>query len=307
MDSISDLGFFSLLVKHGNLSAAARELGLTPPAVSTRLAKLEKRLGVRLLTRSTRRIGVTQEGELYLAEGSRILADVLALERAVASSRVEPRGLLRVNATLGFGRKHIVPAVSAFVRRFPEVDVQMGLTDRPQSLTEDGYDVSVRFGEAPDARLTSRKIASNRRLLCASPLYLQAHGTPKTPQDLQRHRCIVVRENETAYGTWHLHAGTRSETVKVRGPLSSNDGESALSWALDGHGVVLRSEWEVAAYLRSGRLRLLMAEWSPPAADIHVLYPQRLHLSAKVGAFVDFLGERFQPQLLRATPSDLLW
>ena len=293
MDALSDLAFFSLVVKHGNLSATARELGLTPPAVSARLARLEQRLGVRLLNRTTRRVSVTQEGELYLAEGGRILADLEALERSVSSARAQPQGLLRLNATFGFGRAHIVPAVSDFARQYPDVEVLMRLTDRPLNLIEEGFDVAVRFGDLPDARLTARKIASNRRLLCASPRYLDPYGEPRTPGDLQRHRCIVVRENDVAYGTWRLQAGQRTETVKVRGPVSSNDGQSALEWALDGHGIVMRSEWETAAYLRDGRLREVLADWRTPPADIHALYPERLNLPAKTVAFVDFLAQRF--------------
>ncbi|MGV2861666.1 LysR family transcriptional regulator [Achromobacter sp. ESBL13] len=293
MDALSDLAFFSLVVKHGNLSATARELGLTPPAISARLARLEQRLGVRLLNRTTRRVSVTQEGELYLAEGGRILADLEALERSVSSARAQPQGLLRLNATFGFGRAHIVPAVSDFARQYPDVEVLMRLTDRPLNLIEEGFDVAVRFGDLPDARLTARKIASNRRLLCASPRYLDAYGEPRTPGDLQRHRCIVVRENDVAYGTWRLQAGQRTETVKVRGPVSSNDGQSALEWALDGHGIVMRSEWETAAHLRDGRLREVLADWRTPPADIHALYPERLNLPAKTVAFVDFLAQRF--------------
>ncbi|MFY3137486.1 LysR family transcriptional regulator [Achromobacter xylosoxidans] len=307
MDALSDLAFFSLLVKHGNLSAAARELGLTPPAVSTRLAKLEQRLGVRLLHRSTRRVSVTQEGELYLAEGSRILADLQALERSVSSSRAQPQGLLRLNATFGFGRAHVAPAISDFARQYPEVEVQLRLTDRPLNLIEEGFDAAVRFGDLPDARLTARKIASNRRLLCASPRYLEAFGEPRTPGELQRHRCIVVRENDVAYGTWRLESGARTETVKVRGPVSSNDGQSALEWALDGHGIVMRSEWETAALLRAGRLRQVLADWATPPADIHVLYPERLNLPAKTLAFVDFLAQRFARHLRAPGSQAAVW
>ena len=297
MDALSDLAFFALVVKPGNLSATARELGLTPPAISARLARLEQRLGVRLLNRTTRRVSVTQEGELYLAEGGRILADLEALERSVSSARAQPQGLLRLNATFGFGRAHIVPAVSDFARQYPDVEVLMRLTDRPLNLIEEGFDVAVRFGDLPDARLTARKIASNRRLLCASPRYLDTYGEPRTPSDLQRHRCIVVRENDVAYGTWRLESGQRAETVKVRGPVSSNDGQSALEWALDGHGIVMRSEWETAAYLRAGRLREVLTDWRTPPADIHALYPERLNLPAKTVAFVEFLSQRFARHL----------
>jgi len=293
MDPISDLGFFSLLVRQGSLSAAARELGLSTPAVSKRLQRLERRLGVRLLHRTTRRIALTDEGEVYLRDGTRILGEVEELEHTVGRSRDEPRGLLRINATLGFGRHHIAPAVSDFVKRFPSVQAQLHLTDRPANLLDESFDVYIRIGDLPDARLIARKIASNRRLLCASPIYLKHHPAPKSPRDLAHHPCIVIRENDHPYGTWHLHSGHRKETVKVRGPLSANDGESALLWALEGHGIIMRSEWEVGAYLRSGRLVAVLEDWHTPSADIFALYPERQHLSAKTTAFVEFLTERF--------------
>jgi len=295
MNTISDLAFFAILVKAGSLAASARELGVTPPAITKRLANLEQRLGVRLLNRTTRTMSVTHEGEIYLADGSRILADIEALERTIGSSRAIPKGLLRVNASFGFGRKHIGPAVSAFSKRYPEVEVQLHLSDRPLNLADQAFDVGIRIGELPDARIIARKIAANQRLLCASPGYLELHGAPSTPRDLQKHKCIVLRENDAAYGTWQLSRGKRQETVKVRGTLSSNDGEIALEWALAGHGVLMRSEWDVAPYLRSGRLRQVLTEWTLPDSDIYAVYPERLNLSAKVTAFVDFITERFNP------------
>jgi DNA-binding transcriptional LysR family regulator len=297
MDAVSDLAFFTLLMKQGSLAAVARELGVTPPVVTKRLAALERRLGVRLLNRTTRRMSVTHEGEVYLSNGARILADIEELEMKVVSSRAEPKGLLRVNATFGFGRRHIAPAVAAFARRYPEVEVQLQMTERPLNLVDAAYDVGIRIGELPDARITARKIASNRRLLCASPLYLDRKGAPVTPNELARHDCIVIREDDAAYGVWHLSSGRRQETVKVRGALSTNDGETALAWALEGYGILMRSQWDAAPYLRSGRLVPVLEEWSLPAADIFAVYPQRLNLSAKVGAFVDFLARRFAPHM----------
>ncbi|HEY4350203.1 MAG TPA: LysR family transcriptional regulator [Paraburkholderia sp.] len=293
MDSISDLAFFVQLVKHGSLSALARELGVTPPAVTARLARIETRLGVRLLNRTTRRISVTQEGELYLSHGARLLVDLEELDRMVSSARAIPKGLLRVNATFGFGRRHIAPAVSAFVRRYAEVEVQLTLTDRSINLAEQAYDVGIWFGQVPDSRLVARKIAPNRRFLCASPEYLEKAGMPATPRDLHSHQCIVLRENDAAYGTWHLSRGRKQETIKVRGALSSNDGETALLWALDGHGVLMRSEWDVQAHLRSGTLRIALPDWSLPSADIYAVYGERMNVSAKVVAFVDFLADWF--------------
>jgi LysR family transcriptional regulator, transcriptional activator for dmlA len=293
MDSVSDLSFFVQLAKHGSLSALAREWGITPPAVSTRLARMEKRLGVRLLNRTTRRLSVTQEGELYLSNGTRLLVELEELDRMVSSTRAVPKGLLRVNATFGFGRRHIAPVVSEFARRFTEVEVQLTLTDRAMKLTEQAYDVGISFGQVPDSRMVARKIAANRRFLCASPEYLGKAGVPARPRDLQSHQCIVLRESDAAYGTWHLSRGRRQETVKVRGALSSNDGETALSWALNGHGVLMRSEWDVHAHLQSGALQIVLPDWSLPSADVFAVHGERLNLSAKVSTFVDFLASWF--------------
>jgi DNA-binding transcriptional LysR family regulator len=291
MDGFSDLNLFALVARHRNLAAAARELGVTPPAVSKRLAQLERRLGVRLMNRTTRRLSLTPEGELYLANGSRILDELQELEQLVTRSRAEPAGLLRVNASFGFGRARIAPAISDFVARFPSMKIQLHLTDRPMSLQEEGFDLGIRFGEVPDARVNARLLMKNRRIVCASPDYVKRHGMPLLPHDLTRHACIVLRENESAYGTWHFSRGKRVETVKVDGPLASNDGSAVLHWALEGRGVVVRSQWEVGEYLERGALVPLLVDWALPRADIHAIYLERNQLSVKLRTFVDFLGE----------------
>jgi len=171
MDAFSDLAFFRLLHQKGTLAATAQEMGITPPSVSKRLASLENRLGVRRLHRTTRRMSLTPEGEAYLADGARLLDELEELEHRVAGAKILPRGLLRVNATLGFGRRHVAPALSEFARTYPEVEIQLHLTDRPVNLVEQGFDISIRFGELPDSRLTARKLALNRRILCAAPPY----------------------------------------------------------------------------------------------------------------------------------------
>lgn len=295
MNEVSDLAFFVRLVQCGSLAATAQELGVTPPAVSRRLATLERRLGVRLLNRTTRSLGATPEGERYLEQARRILDDIGELERELAGSRSEPQGLLRVNTSFGFGRRLIAPLVSDFVRRHPKVEIQLQLTDRIPPLTDAAFDVSIRFGRPPDSRLYARRLLTNHRVLCAAPAYLDAHAPIETPKDLARHACIVIRENEAAYGSWQLFAADddkRRETVKVGGALSSNDGETAVKWALAGHGVLLRSLWDIAGELAAGRLRRVLPGWQSAPADVYALYPERMHLSAKVRAFVDFLGER---------------
>jgi LysR family transcriptional activator of dmlA len=292
-DAPSELAFFVLLAKQGSLSATARELDITPPAVTKRLAQMEQRLGVRLLNRTTRRVSLTNEGEVYLAHATHILAEIKDMEERVASSRAAPKGLLRVNATLGFGRTTIAPLISAFAKRYPEVEVQLELTDRPINLVEEAFDLGIRFGELPDTRLSARKIMSNRRFLCASPAYLKKHGHPHVPNDLVGHSCIVHRQNDDAYGVWRLTRGRKTETVKIRGALSSNDGDVVQGWALDGHGILMRSEWDLAKYLQSGRLQVVLPDYALSPADLFVFYPSRHHLSAKVRTFIDFLVDSF--------------
>ncbi|QEI06709.1 LysR family transcriptional regulator [Pigmentiphaga aceris] len=292
-DLSNDLNFFVLLARHGSLSAAARLLDITPPAATKRLALLESRLGVRLVNRTTRSISLTSEGETYLQHATRILSDVQAMEDAVSGGRASPKGLLRVNATLGFGRTTIAPLVSDFAAKHPDVEVLLDVSDRPVDLVESGFDLGIRFGALPDKRLNARRIMSNRRFLCASPGYLKKHGTPQTLADLARHRCIIHRQNDDAYGIWRFMRGENSEVIKVQGSLSSNDGDIVLGWALDGHGILIRSEWDLAKYLESGRLRVLLPEFELPAADLFVYYANQRNQSARIRVFIDFLVEHF--------------
>ena len=292
-----DLAFLVTLAGSGSMTAAARELGVSKAAVSKRLALIEQRSGVPLVNRSTRRMSLTPEGEAVVEQARRILGDIEDIDRLLQRSREVPRGLLRVNATLGFGRSHVAPLISRFVRKHPEVDVQLQLSVNPPPLTDDAFDVCVRFGLPPDSRVIAHKLAANRRLLCAAPAYLERRGQPKTPDDLARHNCIGIRQGDEAYGTWRLSTGhgsrQRQAVVKTRGNLATNDGEIAVSWALEGHGIVMRAAWDVARHLRSGRLVQVLPGWDTPEADIYAVVPQRLQLSTRVRAFVDFLGASF--------------
>ena len=296
----ADLGFFSILASAGSLSAAARELGITTPAVSKHLALMESRLGVALVNRTTRRMSLTPEGELYLESARRILGEIGGMEELLGLAKATPRGLLRVNATLGFGRSHVAPLISRFVRKHPEVEVQLQLSVHPPPLTDDTFDVCIRFGAPPDARVIARHLAANRRLLCAAPAYLARHGIPKVPHDLAKHNCIGIRQGEEAYGLWRLTHGrgrtANTESVKIRGNLTTNDGEIAVNWALDGHGILMRAEWDIERYLRNGRLVHVLPQYHTPDADIHAVYPQRHQLAARVRAFVDFVALSLQQQ-----------
>jgi DNA-binding transcriptional LysR family regulator len=302
----ADLGFFSVLASAGSLSAAARELGVTTPAVSKHLALMESRIGVALVNRTTRRMSLTPEGEIYLEQARRVLGEIEGLEVMLGVSRGAPTGLLRVNATLGFGRSHVAPLISRFVRKHPGVEVQLQLSVNPPPLTEDAFDVCIRFGAPPDARVIARRIASNRRLLCASPAYLAKFGLPKVPDDLAKHNCIGIRQGEEAYGVWRLSSarGKNStvQAVKTRGNLTTNDGEIAVNWALDGHGILMRAEWDIERYLQNGRLVQVLPQYSTPDADIHAVYPQRHQLALRVRAFVDFAALSFTKNSAAAKP-----
>jgi len=293
----AELGFIVALASAGSLSGAARELGITTSAVSKRLALIEARVGVPLVNRTTRRMSMTPEGEVLLEHARRILGEIADLDQLLTSSKGVPKGQLRVNATLGFGRLHIAPAISQYVLRYPEVDVQLQLSVDPPALTDDQFDVCIRFGAPVDTRVIARRLASNRRLLCASPKYLAQHGEPKTPGDLRKHNCISIRQGDEAYGLWRLYAGREAErdaqAVKVRGNLTTNDGEIAVNWALDGHGILLRAGWDIERYLDSGRLVEVLPGYKTPDADIYAVYAPRHQLSARIRTFVDFLGERF--------------
>jgi DNA-binding transcriptional LysR family regulator len=297
----AELGFFVSLGTCGSLSGAARELGISTAAVSKRLSQMETRLGVPLVNRTTRRMSLTPDGEVLFEHARRILGEIADLDQMLGSAKGQPKGLLRVNATLGFGRLHIAPAISAYVLKYPEVDVQLQLSVDPPPLADDQFDVCIRFGAPADTRVIARKLAANRRLLCAAPRYLARHGEPKTPADLVRHNCITIRQGDEAYGVWRLQngrdaardTGGDATVVKVRGNLTTNDGEIAVNWALDGHGILMRAGWDIERYLESGRLVQVLPGYRTPDADIYAVYPHRHQLSARIRTFVDFLVERF--------------
>jgi DNA-binding transcriptional LysR family regulator len=202
---------------------------------------------------------------------------------------------LRVNASPGFGRGYIAPLVSRYVQAFPEVEVQLQLSVHPPPYSEDVFDVCIRFGEPPDGRVIARRLAANRRLLCASPAYLARHGAPASPAELARHRCIDIQQGDEAYGVWRLIGGAdpgkTPQTMRVHGMLSTNDGEVAVNWALDGHGILMRAEWDVSRYIASGRLVQVLKDYQTPDADIYATYLQRHQASTRVRTFTDFLAQ----------------
>ncbi|GAB3674232.1 LysR family transcriptional regulator [Salinisphaera aquimarina] len=291
MDALRDLEFFVLLCQKGSLSAAARELDVSAAATSKRLAGIEKRLGVQLLNRNTRTMSLTAAGEIYVEEARKIAHSVEALENRLNQQSGDIHGLLRLNASLGFGRKYMAAMVSEFIARYPKVEIQMHLSDHPLDLVASSYDIGIRFGELPDSTLHARKLVSHRRLICAAPAYIARHGTPTHPDQLAEHNCLILRQNEDTFSIWKFEHAGRDIAVRVSGNLSCNDGESIVAWALAGHGVIQRAEWEVSRHIACGELVELLADYVLPSADISAVYHYQQFVPPRVRAFIDFFDE----------------
>lgn len=298
MSALDDFEFFVLLCRANSLSAAARELDVSPAATSKRLAAIEKRIGVQLISRNTRSMNLTAEGRIYLEEARAITARIEALSDRLGPVDGKIRGALRVNASLGFGRKYMAAMVSAFVAAYPKITVDMELSDHPLDLIAQSYDIGIRFGELPDSNLHARRIAPHRRLLVAAPAYIARHGAPRHPDRLVEHNCLVLRQNDEAHGIWHFARAEDRFAVKVSGNLKSNDGESIVAWALDGHGIIQRAAWEVAPYLAAGELVEILPEFALPRADISAVYHYQRFVPAKVRVFIDFFENHVQSSAL---------
>ncbi len=292
MSSSEDFAALVQVVDNGGFSAAARALGLTPSAVSKQIGRLEDRLGVRLLNRTTRRVGLTEVGTVFYARAVRILADIDEAERAAMQLSAEPRGHLRVGASIAFGRRQIMPIIADFLARYAEMTVELALSDRVIDLVEEGVDVAIRSGPLPDSSLIARRLAPDHRIVCAAPAYLERHGKPKTPADLANHNCLTFSGLPTL-NEWTFEG---PETVKVRGNFEANNGDALRDGVLAGLGIARLAAFLVGPDVKAGRLVALFEDRQPrDDSAINVLYPHHRHLSPKVRVFVDYLVERMTP------------
>jgi DNA-binding transcriptional LysR family regulator len=279
------------VAQEGSLSAAARALGLTPSAVSRIIARAEQRLGSRLLLRTTRAIRFTAEGETYLRGARRILADMAEVEETIADQGV-PRGRLRISAALGHGRQAIVPLVAAFSARYPEIVVDLTLSDEVADILGGQADVAVRFGHLPDSLLTARRIGDTGQVIVASPDYLQRHGTPQVPEDLLLHNCLRFNFRR-AEPNWPFIRKGEALSLKVCGNIECSSGEALAQLARLGAGIARIGEFSVAADLRNGNLVALLDDWNPGDREpIHAVFVGGATMPARVRVFVDFLLEQ---------------
>ena len=298
---LEDLRLFCAVVRCQSFAAVAREQGVSKALVSKRLGLLEQALQVRLLHRTTRKLGLTEQGDIVHQRALRVLDEVDQMAEAISTYRAEPRGLLRLCASTGFGRNHLAPALSALALRHTQLDIQFELLDRPVDLLGEGFQLDIRVGTVHESDLISRRIASNQRILCAAPAYLERHGTPADLQALSAHHCIVIRERDQDFGRWTLAGPKGTETVRIKGPLSANNGEVVHRWALDGHGIILRSIWDVGPSLARGELVHLLPAYAQEA-HVHAVYPSRLAQSAKLRVCVEFLEGWFRERSLSVAP-----
>lgn len=298
-----DLELVLAVRQHGSLVMAARAMRVAPSVVTKRLAALEARLGLRLFQRTTRSVSPTAEGDTLCERAVHLLRAFDEVEAELRERQTEPAGPIRLAATFGFGRLWVGPALADFQARHPGIQIQLQLTEQLPDLAVDGFDGAIWLWNAPSERAAewvSRRLAGNQRVLVASPSYLEQRGTPRALQDLAAHDCLLVRENGGGPGQrfdhWRLlHTGDTQVThVPVGGPLSSNSGELVRDWCLAGHGIMLRSLWDIAPQLASGELVRVLPECAMPDADIHWLAPYRPQTPRRIRLLIDFLAERFQ-------------
>jgi DNA-binding transcriptional LysR family regulator len=295
IDHASEMAAFVRVVEAKGFSAASEGLGLSPSAVSKLVTRLETRLGVRLLQRTTRALHLTAEGEAFYAAARRIVSDIESIEDQITGQRDTPHGLLRVTTSLAFSTHQLAPVILEFMARHPLVELELLPTDRVVDMIEEGVDIAIRIGRLADTSFMARKIGEDKRLICAAPSYLARHGTPRRPEDLARHNCIVSRERPHL-NRWQFRIDGEVRELEVAGRVAISEGEMQMQLALQGIGIVRLTRLTMAQAIRDGALVPLLDDFSAeePVA-IHAVYPHRRHLAPKVPAFVNFLIEKFTP------------
>jgi DNA-binding transcriptional LysR family regulator len=292
MDKFESLKAFTEVVRHGGFAAAARELGVSRSVVNKQVIALEKALGTQLLNRTTRKVSATESGIAFYERSLGILADLREAEQAISELQGEPRGSLKINAPMSFGTLHLAPALAGFMTQYRDLQVQLTLNDRFIDVIEEGFDITIRIAALPDSSLIARKIVAARRVLCASPRYLEQYGIPQHPQELKNHPCLHY--GYLASGTlWKFSGAAGEHTVHVAGVLCSNNAEVLKVAACEGLGIALLPTFIAGADLQEGTLTTLMPDYQAPAIAVYAIYPPNRHLTAKVRLFIDFLVERF--------------
>lgn len=287
---VDDLEIFTRVVDAESFTKAGRELRLTTAVISSRISRLEKRLGARLLNRTTRQVQPTEEGRVYYEHARRILEEAERAQQLLAELKSRPAGALRISAPTALGRTHVAPLIPAFCAEHPQVQARLQLTDRVVDLLEEGVDVAVRQGEPPPSSLMIRRLAPDLRVVCAAPSYLARRGAPQSPQELRDHACLLLRFPGSLryFWTFETESGERFKT-RIIGSMDSDSMEALIDWAVAGHGLLMASVWDLADHLREGRLAPTLRSWWPRGLELSALMPPGRGQPAKTRAFVDEL------------------
>jgi len=295
MDRLRAFEVFASVVSRGSFTRAADALDTSPANVTRYINELEAHLGTRLLNRSSRKLSLTESGEALYERSKSILEEVAEAEALASSATLQPRGRLRINAPVSFGIRHLAPLWPRFMQAYPEVELDIALSDRVVDIVEEGYDLAIRISRTGSASHAARKLGTSRNIVCASPAYLKAHGQPEKPADLVGHRCLGYTYAATA-NEWHfVDEEGRPHMVKVNYVMHANNGDTAREAAIAGQGVIWQPAFLIGDDLKAGRLVALMPGYRMPDIDVLAVYPSRRHLSAKVRVMVDFLVEAFRP------------
>jgi DNA-binding transcriptional LysR family regulator len=296
MDRFEAMSVLVAVVDAGSFSSASRQLGMPLTTVSRKIGELEAHLKTRLLHRTTRQLSLTEAGESYVASCRRLLEELVEVERAATGEYMTPKGYLVVTAPVVFGRLHVVPIMTAFLKHYPEIDARLFLTDRNVHLLEEHVDAAVRVGQLPDSTSVAMRIGNVRRVVCASPDYLAAHGRPTVPADLARHACVNF-DGLTSSREWVFAAGKSEETVPIRPRLVTNTAESSIDAAASGLGLTRVLSYQAADAVRQGRLEFVLEEFESAPLPVHLLHAGQTPLPLKLRAFLDFMAPRLQAQL----------
>ena len=306
MKALQDLDIFVRTADNGSLSATARALDLTPAATSAALKRLEAELGAALFVRSTRSLRLTQQGELFLTQCRPALEALRQAGQQVAQGEQALRGVLRLSAPSDFGRNVLLPWLDEFQREHPQVQIRLQLSDRLANVYGAPVDAAFRYGKPPDSSLVALPLATtNRRVLCASPAYLDRHGQPTSPHELGGHDCLCFMFGDEVHDRWRFSRGDAPEvTVRVRSVNVSNDGDAVRRWALLGRGIAYKAGFDVADDLAHGRLRALCTDWTTEAAPLFLVLPSRHQLTPLVRCLRDFIADRTAPLERRMGQAD---
>jgi DNA-binding transcriptional LysR family regulator len=289
MDKFKQIEAFVEAVEKGSLARAALQQNITPVMLGRRIDALEKRLGIKLMHRTTRHLTLTEEGTVFLDHCRKLLDEFDHAEQIISEGRHKATGHLVVSAPAAYGRKHVAPHAPAFLAANPDVRISFNLTDRVVDLVREGYDLGIRIGGTIDPNFVAVKLASNKRVVCGTPDYFARHGIPRTLDDLERHNCLAFNLQGGQQRGWYFQYNGKPITIKVNGNLDCNDGELLHRWACEGRGLGWRSTWEIQSELASGKLITVLDEYALDNYDIMAVYPQQRHLPAKVRFFIDML------------------